>query len=166
MEFKEIVAVSKLPGLYHMHKQRADGLILKSLSDDKVFFAASRAHNFTPLDNITIYTDNDPIELIDVMLAIKEKKQTLPSAKAEASELKDFFAKIVPNYDKERVYNSDIQKIVKWYALLDGKNLIQKPAEAKAEETLSVEVETTVEETSATEAKPKAKTTRKKKSEE
>jgi spore coat protein CotF len=134
MSFSEILAVSKLPGLYQMHKHRADGLIVKSLQDDKVFFAASRAHSFTPLDNITIYTSDEPMELLEVMLKIKEKKSsiTLPNPKADPAELKKFFSSVIPNYDEERVYVSDIQKIVKWYNLLAEKDLI-KPAESKAD---------------------------------
>ena len=169
MSFSEILAVSKLPGLYQMHKHRADGLILKSLQDDKVFFAASRAHSFTPLDNITIYTTDEPVELIDVMLKIKEQKSklTVPHPKADGEELKKFLSAVIPNYDDSRVYTSDIQKIVKWYSLLESKDLIhpKKPkvietteAEAKAESSQVIE--------EADVAKPKAKTSRKKKTEE
>ena len=173
MSFSEILAVSKLPGLYQMHKHRADGLIVKSLQDDKVFFAASRAHSFTPLDNITIYTSDEPMELLEVMLKIKEKKSsiTLPNPKADPAELKNFFSSVIPNYDEERVYVSDIQKIVKWYNLLAEKDLI-KPAESIADASTSsesalesiTEEEKTVEKTPV--VKPKAKATKKKKTEE
>ncbi len=173
MSFSEILAVSKLPGLYQMHKHRADGLIVKSLQEDKVFFAASRAHSFTPLDNITIYTSDEPMELLEVMLKIKEKKSsiTLPNPKADPAELKKFFSSVIPNYDEERVYVSDIQKIVKWYNLLAEKDLI-KPAESIADAATSsesalesiTEEEKTVEKTPV--VKPKAKATKKKKTEE
>ena len=171
MSFSEILAISKLPGLYQMHKHRADGLIVKSLQDDKVFFAASRAHSFTPLDNITIYTSEEPMELLEVMLKIKEKKSVLPNPKADPAKLKKFFSSVIPNYDEERVYISDIQKIVKWYNLLADKDLI-KPAESAADAAVNSESavdsssaeEKAVEETPA--VKPKAKTTKKKKTEE
>jgi hypothetical protein len=165
MSFSEILAVSKLPGLYHMHKHRADGLILKSLQDDKVFFAASRAHSFTPLDNITIYTTEEPVELINVMLKIKEHKSklTIPSPKADGEELKKFLSAVIPNYDDSRVYSSDIQKIVKWYTLLESKDLIHAK-EADAAETPELEASPIAEDTEV--VKPKAKTTRKKKSDE
>jgi hypothetical protein len=171
MSFSEILAISKLPGLYQMHKHRADGLIVKSLQDDKVFFAASRAHSFTPLDNITIYTSEEPMELLEVMLKIKEKKSVLPNPKADPGKLKKFFSSVIPNYDEERVYISDIQKIVKWYNLLADKDLI-KPAESSADAAVNSEIavdsssaeEKAVEETPA--VKPKAKTTKKKKTEE
>lgn len=166
MKFNEIVAVSKLPGLYLIHKQRADGLILKSLVDDKIFFAASRSHTYTPLENITIYTQNDPIELETIFWKMKESlsKTSLPSLKAESSELKAYFQNIVSDYDQERVYTSDIQKIIKWFGILNEKNLIQKPTSdnsAQAEDSLE-------EKTTETEAisKPKAKATKKKKTEE
>jgi hypothetical protein len=168
MSFSEIVAVSKLPGLYQMHKHRADGLILKSLQDDKVFFAASRAHAFTPLDNITIYTTDEPMELLEVMHKMQDLKSKLelPSSKAEGEVLKKFFSSIIPNYDETRVYTSDIQKIVKWYSLLDSKNLIPaKEAESKGDSVVEATEENTSDTEEATEKKPKAKTTRKKKAE-
>lgn len=168
MSFSEILAVSKLPGLYQMHKHRADGLILKSLQDDKIFFAASRAHAFTPLDNITIYTTDEPIELIEVMHKMQDLKSKLeiPGSKAEGEVLKKFFSTIIPNYDATRVYTSDIQKIVKWYSLLDSKDLIPaKEAKSKGDSVVEATVENTSDIEDATEKKPKAKTTRKKKAE-
>lgn len=130
MSFSEILSISKLPGLYQIHKQRTDGLIVKSLQDDKVFFAASRAHVFTPLENITIYTDTEPMELVNVFRAIqKSDAKSIPSAKDDNEKLKSFFAEVVPTYDAEKVYVSDIQKIIKWYALLEDKKLI--PAEGE-----------------------------------
>jgi hypothetical protein len=176
MSFSEILAISKLPGLYQMHKHRADGLIVKSLQDDKVFFAASRAHSFTPLDNITIYTSEEPMELLEVMLKIKEKKSVLPNPKADSADLKKFFSSVIPNYDEERVYISDIQKIVKWYNLLADKDLI-KPAESAIGASFNSEnvVDSSSAEEKAAEGKaaeetpvvkPKAKTTKKKKTEE
>ncbi|MBL7790439.1 MAG: DUF5606 domain-containing protein [Chitinophagales bacterium] len=168
MSFSEILAVSKLPGLYQMHKHRADGLIIKSLQDDKIFFAASRAHTFTPLDNITIYTSDEPIELIEVMRKIQEQKSKLelPSSKADGEVLKSFFAAVVPNYDESRVYTSDIQKIVKWFSLLDSKNLIPSD-DAVSNDNSTIDQKEEISETleEKAEAKPKAKTTRKKKTE-
>lgn len=168
MSFSEIIAVSKLTGLYKMHKQRADGLILKSLQDDKVFFASSRAHNFTPLDNITIYTHDEPIELLDIMLKMKEQKTSIPNPKEDGQVLKSFFSKIVPNYDEDRVYTSDIQKIIKWYLVLENSDLIQpRTTHDKSEETNTIDtpVESQSELTDTTPEK-KPKTSRKKKTEE
>lgn len=140
MSFSEIMTISKLPGLYQMHKQRADGLIVKSLTDEKTFFAASRAHTFTPLENITIYTATDPVELLKVFQEIKNKKIEVPSSKEDSEVLKNFFEQVVPEYDKEKVYISDIQKITKWYSILEEKNLIPDISEKKEEEGKKSEV--------------------------
>jgi hypothetical protein len=176
MDFKEIVSVSKMSGLFLMAKKRNDGMIVKSLIDGKQTFAASRSHTFTPLENITIYTEDEPIELAKVFIEIKKQlsKNPLPDAKAEGAVLRNFFEKIVPTYDQERVYNSDIQKIVKWYSLLDEHGIIdtiQKEETAPAEEAAPAKEEKKakktspkVEEVSAEEEtpKPKAKKTKKK----
>lgn len=167
MEFKEIISVSKLPGLFQIHKQRADGLIVKSLIDKKIVFVASRAHAFTPLENITIYTNDEPIELLSILLKMKESKITIPDAKASNDILKSYFIQIVPEYDTERVYVSDIQKIIKWYDILDKKGAIQ--AEPKVKTAAKSEDEATKPDQEAPAeikaAKPKAKATKKKEKE-
>jgi hypothetical protein len=167
MDFKEIVSVSKLSGLFQIHKQRADGLIVKSLNDDKIVFAASRAHTFTPLENITIYTHDEPLELINVLLKMKEYKVTnsIPDAKVSSDELKSFFSIIAPSYDTERVYVSDIQKIIKWFVILDAKDAIHpitKATESKVEEVVTEEIA----DAAPAPAPKKAKATKKKKTEE
>jgi hypothetical protein len=161
MEFKEIVSVSKLSGLYQIHKQRADGLIIKSLTDDKIIFAATRAHTFTPLENITIYTHDEPIELITVLLKMKDfkTKNSIPDAKASNDTLKSFFAQVVPEYDTDRVYVSDIQKIVKWFTVLDAKDAIHPTNSSEVNSPPEIEAVETAEETAP---KPKAKATKKK----
>lgn len=176
MNFNEIVSVSKMGGLFLIHKKRTDGLIIKSLSDDKIVFAASRSHVFTPLENITVYTQSDSIELVEVFKAIEtyKTKNTIPSPKDANSALKEFFGKIVPDYDEEKVYVSDIQKIIKWFVLLEEKGVaFEKNTtadEPKAEEVVEEVVvkktakkttKKTVEEPEASEKpvkKPAAKT--------
>lgn len=156
MEFSEIMSVSKLGGLYTMHKKRTDGLIIKGLDDDKIFFASSRTHVFTPLENITIYTDEDPVSLLSIFQSMMSYKGSIPEAKAPNADLKDFFGKILKNYDAERVYVSDIQKIIKWYSSLSKHKLIPTDSsENKKEETPVVAEE-------AETPKPKAKKTAKK----
>jgi hypothetical protein len=177
MNFGEILTVSKLPGLYQMHKKRSDGLIIKAIGDDKVFFASSRAHGFTPLDNITIYTDTEPIELVKVFQGIDKykAKNAIPSAKDSNDKLKTFFESVVPSYDVERVYVSDIQKIIKWHAILSANSLIpsedQKEAKvAKAEKPVKAEKvdnpkkadKTAIKEISSEAPAPKAKKSTKK----
>lgn len=156
MNYSEIVSVSKMSGLYQIHKKRNDGLIIKSLSDGKVIFAASRNHVFTPLENITIYTENEPVELKEIFISIKKNinKNPLPNAKAEGNVLKGFFEVVLPEYDKDRVYTSDITKIIKMYQVLDANNLIDSLDSNNEEEASKSTVE-------ATEVKKAAKKTKK-----
>jgi hypothetical protein len=141
MNYKEIISVSNKSGLYIMHKKRNDGLIIKSIVDDSTSFASSRMHTFTPLENITIYTKNEPIELYEVFKSIKNNisKNPLPSVKAKGDELRSFFEVVLPEYDDEKVYTSDIVKIIKMFSVLDSKGLIsledKVDSEAQSETT-------------------------------
>ncbi|MCU0328905.1 MAG: hypothetical protein MUE53_07935 [Chitinophagales bacterium] len=116
MKFSDLVAVSNMPGLYLMNRKRTDGLILKFLDSDKTTFASSRKHVFTPLENITIYTEEDHVSLLSIFQTIKSKKLSYDIKSDES--LGKAFEIALPNYDKSRVYKSDIKKIFKWYDLL------------------------------------------------
>jgi hypothetical protein len=127
MDLKDIVAVTGLSGLYKSAAKRNDGMIITSLETGKTTFASARVHMFTPLDTITVYVENnDTTELIKIFAEMKkqEKSNPVPDAKADNPTLKAYFKKILPNYDEEKVYFSDIVKIVKWYRLLDSKGMI------------------------------------------
>ena len=158
MKLSEIVSISKMAGLYVVVKKRADGLIVKSLVDDKTTFVSQRSNMFTPLDNITIYTQDEPIELKTVLLAMKENdaKKITVDPKADGAALRSYMSKIVPAYDEERVYTSDIVKLVKWYYILKEKNLLD------FDEDEEVKIETPVVEEVMVEEKPKAKKAKKK----
>jgi phage tail sheath protein FI len=145
MNYSEIVSVSKMSGLYQIHKKRNDGLIIKSLSDGKVIFAASRNHVFTPLENITIYTENEPVELKEIFISIKKNisKNPLPNVKTEGNVLKGFFEVVLPEYDKDKVYTSDITKIIKMYQVLDANNLIDSLDNQKDEKAVDTKEEAT-----------------------
>lgn len=180
MNLSEIVSISKMTGLFVVVKKRADGLIVKSLIDDKSTFVSQRSNMFTPLDNITIYTHEEPIELKLVFMSMKEKdaQNITVDPKADGATLRSYMSKIVPNYDEERVYTSDIVKLVKWYNILKAKNMLDfeetapaveeavvveevKEEKPKAKKTKKKEEETPSAETPAAEEKPKAKRTKK-----
>ena len=148
MEFKDIVAVSSLPGLYAIERQRPDGLIVKGLADKKNRFVSNRIHTFSPLDKIAIYTFDDSVELVNVMKAMQEKAAAgelkIPSPKVSSKELKSFFGKVLADYDEDRVYVSDIKKVIKWYNILESHGIaFELPQEEKeAEEQQKQEEET------------------------
>lgn len=168
MDLKDIMAISGLPGLYKVVANRTDGIIVEGLHDKAKKFVSSRQHMFTPLENITIYTTDDSVELKEVFSSMKkdEKSNAVPDVKkSDEATLRKYMKSVLANYDEEKVYASDIKKLIKWYILLDEHKLISviDPNAAKADEAAS---ESKTEEAVASteevkEEKPKKKTTKK-----
>lgn len=137
MDLKDIMAISGLPGLYKVMANRTDGVIVEGFHDKAKKFVSSRQHMFTPLENITIYTTEDSIELKLVFSSMKkdEASNAIPDLKkVDDAGLRKYMKSVLPNYDEEKVYTSDIKKLIKWYQLLDAHNIIAVIDE-KAEET-------------------------------
>jgi hypothetical protein len=118
MRLKDITSISGMGGLYKMEVQRADGMIVKSLSEGWTKFVSSRKYLFTPLENIAIYTDVDTVPLLDVLLKMRatEGEIAVPASKASSDDLKAYMESILPDYDREKVYVSDIKKLIRWFA--------------------------------------------------
>ncbi len=126
MKIDELVAVSGMSGIYKMVANRGNGLIIESLEDGKRKLAPSRKHQFTPLASIGIYTDDDTEELRVVFRSMLEKFESTPpvSLGASADELNEYFGKILPAFDRERVFVSDIRKAIKWFNFLNDRKLL------------------------------------------
>ncbi len=138
MDLKEIMSVSGMPGLYKVIANRTDGLIVEGLHDKAKKFVSSRQHMFTPLENITLYTTEDSIELRLVLSDMKknEAQHPIPDLKkSDDATLRAYMKLMVPNYDAEKVYASDIKKLIKWYELLDANKLVSVIEEDKEELT-------------------------------
>ncbi len=118
MEYSKIISVTGLSGLYELVASKADGAVVKSMEDKSSKFVSSRVHNFTHLESIEIYTVKDNTVLAEVFKAIKNSKETLPDAKADGQALKSYFEKVYPDLDFERVYASDMKKIIKWFTII------------------------------------------------
>lgn len=118
---KTILAISGKPGLYRLSSHAKNMLIVESLMDHKKIPAHAK-DKVTSLGDIAIYTEEGEAPLHEVLTSVKEKEngQTLSfsPAKASADELRAYFAEILPNFDRERVYPSDIRKLLNWYNLL------------------------------------------------
>jgi len=121
MDYNKLVTIVGKGGVFEILTQRPDGLIVKSLVDQKSQFVSSRLHHFTLLENISIYTETDNIPISDIFLVMHHKKadHAVPESKDGNDALKAYFEKIQPDYDRERVYVSDIKKIIKWFAILE-----------------------------------------------
>lgn len=127
MEYIQIVSVTGLPGLYQLKSTKKDGAFVVSLDDHSVKFISARKHQITPLESIEIYTYEDNVTLHKVFHAISENeadKLDELTKKNAGTEARTYFKEILPDFDEDRVYVSDIQKIYKWYILLKQNNLL------------------------------------------
>jgi Domain of unknown function (DUF5606) len=135
MEYSKIIAVSGLQGLHELISSKNDGAIVRSLDDKSTKFVSSRIHNFSHLESIEIYTVKDNVNLVDILLAMQKSGTALPDTKDNAA-VKKYFETVYPDLDFDRVYSSDMKKIVKWFEILQANDIeIKLPEPAPEEET-------------------------------
>jgi len=156
MEYSKLVAVSGLPGLYELISSKNDGAIVRSLDDKSTKFASSRIHQFSHLESIEIYTTRDNVNLVDVFLAMEKAGGSLPDVKDNAA-IKKYFEGAYPEMDFDRVYASDMKKMVKWFEILQKNKVEIKLSEPEAEETEEEEEVAVAEEKPAKKAAAKKK---------
>ena len=139
---KEILAVSGKPGLYRLVSKGANLFIIESLTDKKRIPAYTR-DKIVSLSDILLFTDEGDVSLSDVLTKIKEKEDgkvvSIDLLKANTDELRAYLAEVLPNFDRERVYPSDIRKLLKWYDILIT-NEITDFSKKEEEEVASEEV--------------------------
>lgn len=148
MSLKKFVVISELSGVHKMIGNRSNGLIVENFDSGKRRFVSSRKHQFTPLDSISIYTnDGNTVPLKEVFQSMKEKLESipLPSNKLTSKEAFDYMEAILPNYDKDQVYFSDVKKLVKWFAYLNERDLLDFTEEEEEEASEVAEEETSTE---------------------
>ncbi len=167
MEYSKLVAVTGLPGLFELINSKTDGAIVRSLEDKSTRFVSSRVHNFSHLESIEVYTIRDNVNLVDVFNAMDKAGGKLPDEKDGAA-VKKYFEKAYPDMDFERVYASDMKKMVKWFDVLKKNNVEIKLSEIPEEEAEEEIAEPVAEEKPAkkTPAKKKEASTAKVKEEE
>lgn len=127
MKLNDILAVTGKPGLYRMAANRSNGLILEELSGGKRHFASARKHQFVPLESISIFTDDgDAMELSKVMDRMWEQyaDNPPPAPSAPNAELFEYFADVVPSFDRDRVHAPDIKRVIKWFDHLKEHDLL------------------------------------------
>jgi hypothetical protein len=135
MEYSKIIAITGLPGLFELISSKSDGGIVRSLEDKSTRFVSSRVHQFSHLESIEVYTTHHNVNLVEVLHAMEANKEKLPDDK-DASGLKSYFQKVFPELDFDRVYPSDLKKMVKWYAVLTKNQVEIKLSEPVNEETV------------------------------
>ncbi|THU41968.1 hypothetical protein FAM09_07655 [Niastella caeni] len=155
MEYAKIVAVTGLPGLFELVSSKSDGAIVRSLEDKSTKFVSSRIHNFSHLESIEVYTVRDNVNLVDIFTAMDSSGEKMPDEKDNAA-VKKYFEKVYPDLDFDRVYSSDMKKMVKWFGVLKSNNIEIKLREAAPEEELVEEAVAVEEKAAVKEEKPKA----------
>ncbi|MBT8256997.1 MAG: DUF5606 domain-containing protein [Flavobacteriaceae bacterium] len=122
----KILAISQKPGLYRLLTQTRSGLLAESLIDGKKISVNIR-NNISILSEIAIYTLTEELPLQEVFKKMRDKESGEPTSishKSSRDELEEYFFSILPDYDEDRVYASDIKKIIQWYNILQSKGLL------------------------------------------
>lgn len=161
MEYSKLVAVTGLPGLFELINSKTDGAIVRSLDDKSSRFVSSRIHNFSHLESIEVYTVRDNVNLVDVFEAMSKDGGKLPDDK-DAAAVKKYFEKVYPDMDFERVYASDMKKMVKWFDSLT-KNKVEIKLSEIPEEEEETPAAAVIETPAPVQEKPVKKTAAKKK---
>lgn len=134
MEYNKLVAVSGLPGLFELLTTKSDGAIVRGLEDGQTRFAANRSHQFSHLESIEVFTQEENTNLIEVFKAMEKAGKPLPNEK-DAGAIKSYFESVYPAFDFDRVYASDLKKMIKWFAVLQKHQVELKLSESEAPET-------------------------------
>lgn len=131
MDLDKLVAVSGLPGLYRVAANRSNGMIIANLDSGKKKLAPTRKHDFTLLGMAAVYINDagngdDATPLKNVFRNMMQQIEDNPPLKnnAKPEELREYFADVLPNYDRDRVHISDMKKITKWFKYLNERNLL------------------------------------------
>jgi hypothetical protein len=131
MNIKNIVAVSGLPGLFKLVATKSNGLLVADVDTGKTKFCSVRQHQFTPMETVAIYTDEDTIEIAKVFQTMLDHNDlAVPNPNAPHKELQNYFEIIIPNYDRDKVFHSDMKKVIKWYNFLNSRGYLTAEPEA------------------------------------
>lgn len=133
-----ILAISGKPGLYKLVSRAKNSLVVEILDETHRRMPAFATDRITSLADISMYTDTDDVPLRQVLNNLKNledgKPASVNSRKATGDELREYFAKVLPNFDRERVHVSDIKKLLQWYDILINNGITDFEEEVKSEE--------------------------------
>lgn len=149
MNVEKILAIAGKPGLFELKIQTRSGFLAESLLDGKKITVGLRS-NVSLLTEISMYTYSEEKPLVEIMraIAVKENEGPTISNKEDNAKLVAYFKEVLPDYDEDRVYVSDIKKVLNWYNLLQAKGMVSKevPNQETLKESAEVEKEQVAEE--------------------
>ena len=138
-----ILAIAGKPGLYKLVSRGKNNLIVELVDATHRRMPVFNSDRITSLSDIAMYTNSDDVPLMQVFIAIREKeegkKASINYKKATSAELKAYFAEVLPDFDRERVHDSDIRKLLQWYNTLIDNGITDFEPEEKAEEETAEE---------------------------
>lgn len=151
---KKILSVSGKPGLYKLVSQGKSMLIVEALTDGRRLPVYAR-EKIISLGDIAIYTDGDEVPLYEVLNSVKAKEEgkavsSIDAARATPDQLRAYMAEVLPNFDRDRVYPTDIKRLLSWYNLLISAGITEFDPQESAEEEDVEAPEATAKETHAT----------------
>lgn len=138
MKYRELVAISGMGGLFQLLSTKSDGAIVKNLDDQTTKFVAARSHHVTPLESIEVYTVSDNVRLWHVFQRMKENEahaESMDISKMDSRAIQKTFAVLFPEHDAERVYVSDMKKMIRWYNILKRLDLLNMIEETETEQS-------------------------------
>ncbi|BEG99133.1 DUF5606 family protein [Bacteroides sedimenti] len=134
---KTILSISGKPGLYKLISQGKNMLIVESLAEDKKRFPAYGNEKVISLADIAMYTNDAEVPLKEVLASVLKKENgglaSIDAKKSTADQLRAYFAEILPDFDRDRVYVTDIKKLISWYNILVSCGITNFEAEESAE---------------------------------
>ena len=133
MEYNKLISVTGFSGLFELVSSKSDGAIVRSLDDNSTKFVSNRIHQFSHLESIEVYTSDENVNLSEVFKAMETTGGELPSEK-DSKAIKQYFEKTFPAMDFERVYASDMKKMVRWFGVIKRHNIEIKFTESGEEE--------------------------------
>lgn len=138
---KGIMSISGQPGLFKLVAEAKNSIIVESLVTGKRMPAYSTS-KISALEDIAIFTETAEVPLKEVLKSISEKENGgQATVKGSGNELKNYFEEVLPEYDKDRVYVSDMKKVIQWYNLLQSKELLNFDEESETDENKDSEPE-------------------------
>ncbi|PQJ11708.1 hypothetical protein CJD36_007900 [Flavipsychrobacter stenotrophus] len=170
MQYKEIVSVTGLSGLYQLLTTKSDGAIVRNIGDKTTKFISARQHNVTPLESIEVYTIAENVRLHNVFQKMVEHETSIPPVDPKTATkegVSGYFKSVFPEFDEERVYVSDMKKMLKWFELLKANDLLNFDAQIAEDNAANEEAAPAVEAPAAVaepvaEEKPAKKAAKKK----
>lgn len=142
---KTILSISGKPGLYKLISQGKNMLIVESISADKKRIPAYGNEKVISLADIAMYTNDSEVPLKEVLASVLKKENgelaSIDAKKSTSDQLRTYFAEILPDFDRDRVYVTDIKKLISWYNILVTNGITDFEAEETAEEAAESEAE-------------------------